>query len=118
MCINLRFGGKEGTFMKDRMEVLDILRGFALVGIFIVNIHLMTSGSWVYEQSGIRQEEGGLDLAAGLLVTLFFEGAFITLFTFLFGIGFHLFMVRAEKKNYPARRLFLRRMSGLMALGT
>jgi uncharacterized protein len=117
MCINLRFGGKEGTFMKDRMEVLDILRGFALVGIFIVNIHLMTSGSWVYEQSGIRQEEGGLDLAAGLLVTLFFEGAFITLFTFLFGIGFHLFMVRAEKKSYPARRLFLRRMSGLLVLG-
>ncbi|CAM3931716.1 DUF418 domain-containing protein [Alkalicoccus chagannorensis] len=103
--------------MNKRMDVLDVLRGFALIGILMVNVQLMTSGTWVYEQTGSRVEVNGIDAAAGLIVTIFFEGAFITLFTFLFGVGFHVFMSRAEQKGHPARKLFFRRMTGLLIIG-
>lgn len=102
---------------KQRIHTLDIIRGFALIGIFIVNIRLMVSHNFLKVSFGeVPRYEGSSRIIDGL-TTVFVEGAFISLFTLLFGIGFGLFMKSAEQKDCDAVHLFRRRMTGLLVIG-
>ncbi|MEH7250164.1 DUF418 domain-containing protein [Neobacillus niacini] len=93
----------------NRIDVLDYLRGFALLGIILVNIlpllavKLPNAGSW--------------DAGYQRFLFLFVEGRFYTLFSFLFGVGFYLFISRANAKGKNGFVLFLRRIAALFILG-
>jgi uncharacterized protein len=93
---------------KDRLATLDILRGLALLGIFIMN---MPS----FSHSLFTQPESGWVAA---LRQLFIAGKFNAMFALLFGIGFALQFRRLEASD-PSRagRIYLRRLLVLMALG-
>lgn len=99
----------------QRLIILDILRGFALWGILLMNIEWFNRpvselGQW--EQG----QEGGA-LAAAWFVRLFVEGKFYTLFSLLFGMGFAI-MLRQSKaagRDYLAR--FGRRLGVLFLFG-
>lgn len=90
----------------DRVHTLDVLRGFALFGILLVNI-LDYSPGVVSDIDRVLQM--GIDVLA--------DGTFYPLFSLLFGIGFAVFLGRAEHAGRNALPLYVRRVVGLFAFG-
>ncbi|MEH7438891.1 DUF418 domain-containing protein [Neobacillus drentensis] len=95
--------------LNKRLDVLDYLRGFALLGIILVNIIPLLSVK--------LPEPGTMDASYWRFLYLFVEGRFYTIFTFLFGVGFYIFISRAEAKRKKGTMLFLRRMFVLFLFG-
>ncbi|WP_338712179.1 DUF418 domain-containing protein [Bacillus pumilus] len=95
--------------LRDRVHFLDIVRGFALMGIILVNYFLIVDSA------------KGFDMEANdvfhNLVNWFASGKFITLFSFLFGVGFMIFMDRAAQKVDRPNKLFARRLTILLGIG-
>ncbi|OEH92869.1 hypothetical protein BFG57_01895 [Bacillus solimangrovi] len=94
---------------KERIIALDIIRGFALFGILLVNMPSF-SGSDLFLYSGI-------DLNIRLIFDLFIQTKFYTIFSFLFGLGFYIFMKRAESRGENVNRLFTKRLLALLLFG-
>ena len=97
----------------NRVELLDILRGFAIFGMFTVN--LTADIRWADLFSELQPDSA--DFWSLVFVNLFTNGKFITIFSFLFGVGFY---VQTERRiaaggNVPS--FWLRRLSGLMIIG-
>src|SRR5687767_11441729 len=76
-----------------RIHALDTVRGFALLGILLVNIQIFSDAFGTYIRT--RPEGGPLDAAAFYFVKIFCEGKFYPLFSMLFGIGLTLQSQRA-----------------------
>ena len=93
---------------QDRLEALDIVRGFALAGVFLINVQSMIS--W----EGL---EGTVNGAAAWFLDAFIVGKFYRLFAFMFGVGFALQMFRLESRGAPFVSLYLRRLAVLFGIG-
>ncbi|WP_068776403.1 DUF418 domain-containing protein [Paenibacillus sp. FJAT-26967] len=93
---------------KERIVSIDIIRGFALLGIFLVNMP-------TFSGSEFRTYDGA-DRYIRMFFDLFVQGKFYLIFSFLFGLGFYLFMSRAEQKGY-GKSLFFRRLFILLVIG-
>ncbi len=98
--------------ISERVEVIDVLRGFALLGIVIVNMGAFKGGSF-----GSLRDAGVLDQAASWLVAFGFQTKFYVLFSFLFGYGLSVQMNRATARSAPFVPRFLRRLLGLLLIG-
>jgi uncharacterized protein len=101
----------------QRIAVLDILRGFALMGILIMNMPSF-SASMFAEADGSHLWPGALDQAAEQIRDLLFSGKFNGIFSLLFGLGFTLQfgrMLQADPQH--AQGLYLRRLLVLLAMG-
>ncbi|MBD8067590.1 DUF418 domain-containing protein [Bacillus sp. PS06] len=99
----------------ERIKVIDIIRGFAIFGIFLVNMPAFNSPS-VY----LQPEDwwsSALDLATLTFIDLFAQANFYTLFSFLFGFGMVLFQERAVQKGYSYPSLVTRRLLILLFIG-
>ncbi len=101
---------------ESRIDVLDILRGFALVGIVFMNVEFFNRSS--LELATFDRSLTGMDHAAGWLVRVFIEGKFYKLFAFMFGLGFTVMMLRAREAGRPWRMLMTRRLGILFVIGT
>ncbi len=101
----------------ERNVGIDMLRGFALLGILIMNLPQFFNPSFVYGVYGVPTGAEGADRVGDILVKLFVEGKFFTIFSFLFGLGFYIFMSRAEAKSPRPNRLYLRRITALLLIG-
>ena len=97
---------------KERIQVIDILRGLALLGIIMVNVHEISYSRYVTEIAGT-----GIDRAAEFITDAFFLNKFYTLFSFLFGLGMAVQMIRAEKKSVSFPRMYLQRLAWLLIFG-
>lgn len=97
-----------------RIDTLDYLRGFALVGIIFINIYQMVPCVPVPPEYGFwsRLDQGLLTFVNDAVY-----GRFYTIFSFLFGLGFYLFVSRARAKGEKANVLFVRRLLVLLAFG-
>lgn len=95
--------------MVKRIPALDILRGFALIGILGANIpglaHVVLPAAGSTDDTLFRIDQYG------------FEQRFFPIFSFLFGVGFYIFMRNAEHKALSARTLFIRRVLVLLGFG-
>ncbi|KKD41523.1 DUF418 domain-containing protein [Bacillus sp. FSL L8-0167] len=95
--------------LRERVHFLDIVRGFALMGIILVNYFLIVDSA------------KGFDMLSNdvfhNVVNWFASGKFITLFSFLFGVGFMIFMDRAAQKVDSPNKLFARRLTILLGFG-
>ena len=69
------------------------------------------------EQDILRLPANPLDPAVFELEQFFVSNKFISIFAFLFGMGFALQMRRAEEAGAPVKRLYLRRMLWLLVFG-
>lgn len=98
---------------RERIVTIDVIRGFALIGIFLVN--MPTFHSPVYLD--IFPEYNGVDYWLQILLQMFVQTKFYTIFSFLFGLGFYIFMSRAEEKGLKVNRLFSRRLFILLLFG-
>lgn len=94
----------EPTPQRDRIVVLDILRGMAILGMFMVHFWFFSSG-W--------QPKGFI---ASTIDLLFVNKSFTT-FAILFGVGFAIQLRRAQSRGERFTLRFLRRMLGLAAFG-
>jgi len=101
----------------ERIGSLDVLRGFALLGIFLMNIEWLGGRPLVMVQQGLDADLRGLDRAVGWIVYTFIQGKFWTLFAMLFGMGFALMQDRAERAGRSFVELYLRRTVGLLGIG-
>lgn len=94
----------------ERIQLMDALRGFALLGILAVNIASFSRYEW--EPAHQRSQEWLTDLLHILVDT-----KFMTLFAILFGTGFAMQQQRALATGTPFRTYYLRRMLLLFGLG-
>ncbi|AXE87514.1 DUF418 domain-containing protein [Streptomyces sp. Go-475] len=98
-----------------RLPAVDALRGFALLGILVVNSAQIMSP---YEAEGVRDPQAApVDQVAAWLVTAFASSKFYLLFSFLFGYSFTLQAAAAERDGRGVTARFLRRSLGLVLLG-
>ncbi|MFC7211929.1 DUF418 domain-containing protein [Natronoarchaeum sp. GCM10025321] len=101
----------------ERIVSLDALRGFALLGILLINIWVFAMPEDVLFNPNIYGDFTGVNYAAWLFTHIFAEGKFITLFTLLFGAGIILFTDSKERKGQEARSLYYRRTVWLIVIG-
>lgn len=101
----------------ERVEVLDVIRGFALLGILIANMAFFSSPAVYLELLGREMWTSSWDRAVSAFIGLFIEGKFYTMFSFLFGLGFVIFFERAQAKSISPTLLFYRRLFILLLIG-
>jgi uncharacterized protein len=102
----------------ERVELMDVLRGVALFGVFLVNLTQFASVNVMStEQQQLSLPWAPLDLTLyDVLGWLFFDKA-NTIFAFLFGLGFYLQMQRVEARGGDFDVLYLRRLAVLLVIG-
>lgn len=100
---------------QQRLATLDILRGFALIGILLMNIEWFSRPS--IELGMLERNLVGADFITAWLVKVLVEGKFYKLFSLLFGMGFAVMLLRAQSHDRPFARLFSRRMLALFLFG-
>lgn len=106
----------EGNMPHQRIHDVDALRGFALLGIFLVNITFMASaypGNLVADPA----YSGALDEAVRMGLEALVSMKFYLLFSFLFGYSFTLQLAAAERAEAAFVPRMLRRIAGLFVFG-
>ena len=94
-----------GQPVGHRIQSLDILRGIALLGMFVVHFHEHTT------------EPGGLDNLVRTAVWRLVESKSHGTFALLFGAGFAIMLRRAEAAGRPFVPIHLRRLAVLAVFG-
>ncbi|UNK16478.1 DUF418 domain-containing protein [Paenibacillus sp. N3/727] len=100
--------------MLKRIDTLDYLRGFALVGIIFINIYQMVP--YFFDPSA-TDLLSIMDRNIRTFINNAVYQRFYTIFSFLFGIGFYLFITRARARGEKANILFVRRLIVLFVIG-
>ena len=100
----------------ERLDALDVLRGFALIGICIANVEFFNRPV-VESGQGIPAGLHGLDWLVAFLVTYLVSGKFWTIFSLLFGMGFALMLDRARAAGRSFAPTYGRRVGVLLAIG-
>jgi len=101
----------------ERIGSLDTLRGFALLGILVMNIMSFSMIFSAYFNPTNYGDLTGANYWVWFGSHVFFDQKFMTLFSMLFGAGVVLFTERAEAKGQSPRRLHYRRMLWLILFG-
>ena len=100
----------------ERIDVLDVLRGAALLGILTANMRGFNGPFAAYFDHSLMWTDPVSRAAQGF-VDLFVSGKFITLFAFMFGIGFAIQMERAEARGLESIRFYINRLVALLFFG-
>lgn len=79
------------TMNTDRINVIDLIRGFALIGLPFVNVLALWS-------SNVNLSGSQGDIWIQRFLYIFVEGRFYAIFSFLFGLGLWIFLSRAKEK--------------------
>ncbi len=113
---------KEGSMVSpisnnERIESLDVLRGFAILGILVMNIQSYSSINASYINPTAYGDLTGINFFVWLVSHLFFDLKFLSLFSILFGAGIVLFSRKAESKGVKAAPLHYRRNFWLLVIG-
>lgn len=99
----------------ERIQALDVVRGFALIGIFLMNIEWFNRP--IAELGGLPTNVHGADYWAGYLIYILVQGKFWTMFSLLFGMGFAVMLTRAERAGRSFLVPYARRIAALAAFG-
>jgi len=103
------------TLSKDRIHILDVLRSFSLIGILLMNIEWFNRP--IANLGSFDTSLYSSDYAVGWLIRFFIEGKIYKLFALLFGMGFAIMLLNAQKAEKPIGALFSRRMFFLYIIG-
>lgn len=106
-------GGESVQPIKNRIAFLDVLRAFALLGIYISIIHSF-NGSALYGNEAVASS---LDHWVGRLESLLINKRFIGILSLLFGVGIAIQQKNFQQKNTPFTGYFLKRMAILGCFG-
>ncbi|MCM5661569.1 DUF418 domain-containing protein [Galbibacter mesophilus] len=105
------------TSRKERYKVLDVLRGFALIGVLIANMFAHSGYFFMTPeaQNNLPNAEAGNILLWIIHFTT--DGKFYSIFSLLFGIGFALQLNRAKANGVKFTGRFMRRLFILLLFG-
>jgi uncharacterized protein len=98
------------TAARSRVDVLDILRGIALLGMFMVHFNY-------YEATPRGVEPGAAAAFVEQFLNLFVSERFYAIFGMLFGVGFALQLERSDARGDRFIARYLRRLLALAAFG-
>ena len=101
----------------ERIAAVDVLRGIAIFGIFIVNLQ-MFNGPMSLFMVNPHYWLWPPDDVAMIVIQTVFQGKFYTMFSFLFGLGLAIQLSRAEARGARFAALYSRRLLVLLAIGT
>jgi uncharacterized protein len=103
--------------VKERIVTLDAIRGFALLGIFIMNMPYFGM-SFFQGADGTHLWPAWWDRGAEVARDALFSGKFNSMFSMLFAIGFILQLERLEARDpQHAKAIYLRRIGWLLVFG-
>jgi uncharacterized membrane protein YeiB len=100
----------------DRIHALDVIRGVALLGIFMMNVEFYNRPLADLD-AGMAAGATGIDAWVAWFVHVFVRGKFWTMFSLLFGMGFAVMVGRAEQSGHPFLGTYVRRISALAVFG-
>ncbi len=104
------------TNPNERIEQIDILRGFALFGVLIVNS--LGYNSSFFDFGGFYSAfTDSLNSSIYSYITGYGADKFIGLFSFLFGVGFSIMYLKNEHSEIQFTKFYLRRLLILMVFG-
>lgn len=101
----------------ERFVILDVLRGFALLGIVIANFPEFSLYTFMSAEDTALLPFSAADRYVRYLLYFFIDGKFYTIFSLLFGIGFSIILENVAKRGGNAMRIFYRRMIVLAFIG-
>ena len=99
-----------------RIDAIDVLRGFALLGILVMNVQAFAMPQAAYFNPTAYGDLEGANLHAWLAGRMLADQKFMTIFSMLFGAGIALMAGRAEARG-GGRRPHYRRMAWLAVIG-
>jgi len=102
--------------LSERILFIDILRGMALFGILAANMRAFFAPIDTYGNIGVLFH-GRADVAAQFFIDAFIQGKFVSIFSFLFGLGFAIQMSRAEARGARFMGFYPRRLLALALFG-
>ena len=101
----------------ERIEVLDAIRGFALLGIFIMNVPAFNTSLFL-GFGGDPNWSQWWDRGTETVRDVIFSGKFNSMFSMLFAIGFTIQLERLQAREPErATRIYLRRLFWLFVFG-
>jgi uncharacterized protein len=101
----------------ERIQALDVLRGFAVLGILVMNVQSLAMPLAAYLNPHAAGPLEGREWWVWLGGHALADRKFINIFSMLFGAGVLLFSGRVEARGQRARALHYRRMLWLLLLG-
>jgi uncharacterized protein len=115
-------GGGETPFIpvttSERILPLDIMRGFVLCGILLMNITGFGLAN-AYGNPTVSGGSTGWNLYAWITTNMFFEGTMRALFSLLFGVGTYIILDRLSKRDagIKAADIYFRRLLWMLVFG-
>ncbi len=105
------------VLQNERTDILDILRGFALLGVMLDNLFAFTGWGYFNQAAKEALPTWPADGIVGLSELTFINGKFYSLLSLLFGIGFSIILIRNELKGINPLKIFYRRLFVLLLIG-
>ena len=102
---------------KKRFQILDALRGLALLGICLANFPEFSLYTFQPREIIDSMPSAGIDNVTKWLQYLLIDGKFYTIFSILFGIGFSIILRNVGNRGGNGFAVFYRRMFGLAVIG-
>ncbi len=102
--------------LSERILFVDVLRGMALFGILAANMRAFFAPLDAYDHISVLFHSRA-DILAQAFIDAFIQGKFITIFSFLFGMGFAIQMSRAEARGVRFMGFYPRRLLALALFG-
>lgn len=107
---------------KERIQIIDVLRGIAIFGILLVNMaHFSYPDLYlgmVGKENFFTNEWSKADHVVRQLLDIFIQMKFVFLFSFLFGFGMVVMMERTLEKGRRFVPVYARRLLILLLFGT
>ncbi|MDL4842872.1 DUF418 domain-containing protein [Aquibacillus rhizosphaerae] len=100
----------------QRLQWIDAARGFAILGIFMVNVPAFNAPFFLYggeEQYWASQ----IDVTVRAIIDIFFQASFYTLFSFLFGFGMQIIVEKLNDRQLKVNEFIFRRLAILIGFG-
>ncbi len=102
--------------IKERVRIIDAIRGFSLLGILLANMLIFQYGIFGQDKLELFQASQ-MDLVLSDGLTVFVKGSFMPIFMFLFGYGLYKLRESLIRNGQKPWRSLVRRFIMLMALG-
>lgn len=103
--------------LSNRHDVIDALRGFALLGVCLVNMVSLSLYEFLDPTLQASLPSSGFDAVVSEAMHWLVNIKFITLFSLLFGLGFALQLERASSCGQDGVGRFARRLLILLGIG-
>lgn len=99
----------------SRITTIDMLRGFALLGILLMNIAGFAMPDHAFEK--FSNDPDSINFWVFQIIGIFFEGKMRAMFGMVFGAGVLLFIANKGQKGASVHALYYRRMFWLLLFG-